>query len=75
VNETNTFSVQSNDAHTITSQTSAISQLTKQVTQINLENKQMILDWFDQLAAQMEAFMSQSHTTTQCHARGHNSII
>jgi len=65
-------SARSNNAQTLMLQTSTISQLTEQVTQIKLENEQ-ILDQFDQLAAQMEAFMSQSQSTTQCHTSGHSS--
>ncbi len=50
-----------------------ISQLTEQVLQIKIENKQL-LDCFDQLAAQMEQFMSnQTSQTTQRHAGGHRS--
>jgi len=52
---------------------SAISQLTKQVSQIKLENKHL-LDQFDWLTMQMEAFMlRQTIKTTQCQAGGHRS--
>jgi len=40
-----------------------ISQLTEQVLQIKIENKQL-LDCFDQLAAQMEQFMSNQTLQT-----------
>jgi len=61
------------NATTVVSQSSAISQLTEQVLQIKLKNKQL-LDCFDRLAAQMEQFMSnQTSQTTRRHARGHRS--
>jgi len=44
----------------------------EQVSQIELENHQ-ILNQFNQLAAQMEAFMAQTPSSNQCHARGHRS--
>jgi len=62
----------SSNTHMVTSQASAISQLTEQVSQIKLENWQ-ILNWFDWLAAQMEAFMAQLQSSNQHHARGHSS--
>jgi len=70
VNVANVASAQSSNTYTITMQSSAISQLTKQVMHIKLKNIQ-ILDQFDQLAAQMEAFMSQSQSPSRCHIRGH----
>jgi len=72
VNTTNMSSAWSSETDTITLKTSAISQLMEQVTKIKLENKQ-ILDQFDQLATQMEAFISQSKSLTWCHVRGHTS--
>jgi len=59
------------DATTIASQSSAISQLTEQVSQIKMENKQL-LDKFDRVADQMEQFFSSANSqTTRCHAGGH----
>jgi len=63
----------STDAQMVVSQNLAISQLTKQVSQIKMENKQ-IMEQFDRLAAQMEVFLnSQTPTSNQCPARGHIS--
>jgi len=57
----------------VASQNLAFSQLTEQVSQIKLENKQL-LDCFNWLSAQMEAFMSNQQTPTNKHqARGHRS--
>jgi len=71
-NETTTMELaRSANTQTVTSQSSAISQLTEQVAQIKLENKQL-LDHFDHLATQMEAFMTQSQPPSRGHARGHN---
>jgi len=44
----------------------------EQVSIIKMENRQ-ILDQFDCLAAQMEAFMKSNTFSTWCHARGHTS--
>jgi len=61
------------NATMVASQTSAIFQLTEQVSQIKLENKQL-LGHFDSLAAKMEQFLtSQTSPTTQCQAGGHHS--
>jgi len=61
------------DVTTVASQNSAISQLTKQVSQIKMENKQM-LDKFDRLADQMEQIFSSTNSqTTRCQAGGHRS--
>jgi len=63
----------STDATTIASQNSAVSLLMEQVSQIKLENKQM-LEHFNWLATQMKAFMNtQTTPTNQCQARGHHS--
>jgi len=53
----------STDAQMVTSQMSAISQLIKQVSQIKMENKQ-IMEHFDRLVAQMEAFFNNQTTTS-----------
>jgi len=47
------------DATTVASQNSAISQLTEQVSQIKMENKQL-LDKFDRLADRMEQIFSSA---------------
>jgi len=61
------------DATTIASQNSAISQLTEQVSQIKMENKQL-LDKFNCLADRMEQFFSSANSQTTRHqARGHRS--
>jgi len=61
------------DNSTVMSQQTSISQLTEQISAIKVENKQ-IIDHFDNLAAQLEAFMNnQQPQTTRCHARGHVS--
>jgi len=68
-----THNVKDNDAMTINSQNSTISQLTKQVSQIKMENKQLI-NRFDRLAERMENFFSSTNSqTTRCQARGHRS--
>jgi len=51
------------DATMVASQNSAISQLMEQVSQIKIENKQL-LDCFDWLATKMEAFMSNQQSST-----------
>jgi len=62
-----------NDATTVASQNSAISQLTKQVSQIKMENKQ-VLNKFDRLADRMEQFFSSATSQpTRHHAGGHSS--
>jgi len=53
----------STDAQMVTSQTLAKSQLTEQVSQIKMENKQ-IMENFDRLADQMEAFFNNQTTTS-----------
>jgi len=59
------------DATTTASQSSAISQLTEQVSQIKMENKQL-LEKFDRLADKMEQFFSSAQTQTpRRHAGGH----
>ncbi len=61
------------DTMTVASQNSAISQLTEQVSQIKMENKQL-LDKFDWLADRMEQLFSSANSqTTRCQARGHRS--
>jgi len=61
------------DANMVMSQTSVISHLMEQVSQIKIENRQM-MECFDQLAAQMEAFLNNQTTTSpRCQARGHSS--
>jgi len=68
-----TQNAKDNDVTTITSQNSAISQLTEQVSQIKLENKQLI-DRFDHLAERMENFFSSANSqSTRCQAGGHRS--
>jgi len=58
---------------TINSQNSTISQLTEQVSQIKMENKQLI-DQFDRLTERMENFFSSANSqTTRCQAGGHRS--
>jgi len=58
---------------TIASQNSAISQLTEQVSQIKMENKQL-LDKFDRLADRMEQLFSSANSqTTRRQAGGHRS--
>jgi len=54
---TNSNNIKESDATTIASQSLAISQLTEQVSQIKMENKQL-LDKFDWLADKMEQFFS-----------------
>jgi len=67
----NTTQHKESDATTIASQSSAISQLTEQVSQIKMENKQL-LEKFDWLATKMEQFLSSAQTqTTRRHAGGH----
>jgi len=51
----------SKDVATVTSQNTTISQLTEQVSIIKMENKQ-IMDCFDLLASQMDAFMNSQAT-------------
>jgi len=70
---TNTNTVKESDATTVVSQNSAISQLTEQVSQIKMENKQL-LDKFDRLADRIEQiFSSANSSSTRCQARGHSS--
>jgi len=68
-----THNMKETDANTVASQNSAISQLTEQVSQIKLENKQL-LDKFNRLADRMEQFFSSvTSQTTRRPARGHRS--
>jgi len=68
-----THHMKETDATTVASQNSAISQLTEQVSQIKLENKQL-LDKFDCLADRMEQFFSSATSqTTRRPAGGHRS--
>jgi len=57
---TTTHNIKESDATTIASQSSVISQLTEQVSQIKMENKQL-LDKFDWLADRMEQFFSSAN--------------
>jgi len=63
------------DTQTISSQTTSLSQLTKQVLEIKASHQAM-LEHFDKLAAQMAVLINNSSTTTfpnKCHARGQES--
>jgi len=61
------------NATMVASENSVISQLMEQVSQVKFENKQL-LDRFDWLAAQMEAFMSnQTPQPTRCQVKGHRN--
>jgi len=60
---TATHNLKETDATTVASQNSVISQLTEQVLQIKMENKQL-LDKFDRLANQMEQFFSSATSQT-----------
>jgi len=59
-------------ANTVTSHGTTLSQLTEQVSEIKQSHKMMI-DHFDQLAAQMATLIAQSASPKKRPTRGHNS--
>jgi len=61
------------DLATVMSQRTTLSQLMEQVSEIKQSHKTM-LNWFDQLAAQMALLISNSTSSPKkCPAGGHNS--
>jgi len=62
----------SSAANMVASHGTMLSQLTEQVSEIKQSHKMMI-DCFDQLAAQMATLIAQSASPKKCPARGHES--
>jgi len=59
-------------ANMVTAHGTTLSQLTEQVSEIKQSHKMMI-DHFDQLAAQMATLIAQSASPKKCPTRGHDS--